>query len=108
MASITFGEPIMFIDAAQVGVGVNCFPSSKGLFVDGVERHPGALVGQYTNTATAFWYKFASASTSNTYSDFSVSFKVSAGYGDSSTALGILTAHFRTSSTGAYENGQLV
>ena len=108
MASITLGEPIMFVDVAQVGVGINCFPNGKGLFVEGVERHPGALVGQSSDTATAFWYKFASASTSNAYSDFSVSFKVSAGYKDNSTALGILTAHVRTGSTGAYEDGQLV
>lgn len=108
MASITLGEPILFVDAAQVGVGINCFPNGKGLFIEGVERHPGALVGQSSDTATAFWYKFASASTSNSYSDFSVSFKVSAGYKDNSTALGILTAHVRTGSTGAYEDGQLV
>ena len=44
----------MFVDVAQVGVGVNCFPNGKGLFVEGVERHPGALVGQSSNTATAF------------------------------------------------------
>ena len=38
IATVGQGVPILFIDSAQVGVGVNCFPNGKGLYVDG-ETH---------------------------------------------------------------------
>lgn len=34
-STIGIGEPILFIDSAQTGVGVNCFPEGKGLYVRG-------------------------------------------------------------------------
>lgn len=33
--NLGIGEPILFIDTEQVGVGVNCFPEGKGLHVKG-------------------------------------------------------------------------
>lgn len=33
--TLGIGEPILFIDTEQVGVGVNCFPEGKGLHVKG-------------------------------------------------------------------------
>ena len=32
---VSIGMPIMFIDEEQLGVGINTFPSSEGLYVDG-------------------------------------------------------------------------
>ena len=34
-ALVGVGEPIMFIDTVQQGVGINCFPDEKGLYVKG-------------------------------------------------------------------------
>jgi hypothetical protein len=33
--TLGIGEPILFIDTEQVGVGVNCFPEGKGLYARG-------------------------------------------------------------------------
>lgn len=33
--TVGIGQPILFIDSEQIGVGVNCFPDSKGLYVNG-------------------------------------------------------------------------
>ena len=33
--TLGIGEPILFIDTEQVGVGVNCFPEGKGLYTRG-------------------------------------------------------------------------
>ena len=107
------GVAILMIDPTVNGVGVNYFPSSEGLFVKGVEQHPGAIVGQSSNTATNYWYKVATLAntSSQTNSDYNISFKISQGYNDSNTRLGILTAHIRTSGTtapaGIVSNAQL-
>ena len=65
------------------------------------------VVGHSGNTLTYYWYKVASLSHSNVYTDYNISFKVWAGYADNSTRMGILTAHIRTNNTG-YEGSQLV
>lgn len=44
--SLALGVPIFFMDAYQHGVGVNCFPDSKGLYVDGYTNLKGNLSTQ--------------------------------------------------------------
>lgn len=68
----------------------------------------GASVGQSGSTTTNPYYKFASLSTSGQYEDNSITFLVSRGYGDASTKMGILTAHFRTNSSKYWESGDFV
>lgn len=74
----------------------------------GIKRR-GASVGQTgnTNTITKPWYKFASISVSGGYEDRTITFHVSSGYADSTTNLGILTAHYRTNTSGGWESGEL-
>lgn len=67
----------------------------------------GCIVGQSTSTNTKPWYKFASCSVSNSYTDRNITFYVYPGYSDNSEKLGILQAHFRTNSSSAWESGQL-
>ena len=66
------------------------------------------IVGQSGSTITNPYYKFASISVSQAHYDSTITFKVSTCYGDKSTKLGILTAHFRTTSAGYFESGELV
>lgn len=66
-----------------------------------------ALVGQSSSTTTNPWYKFASCTTSGGYVDKSITFKVSACYGDASKKTGILTAHIRTDGSGYWASGEL-
>lgn len=40
---ISIGMPIMFVDSAQLGVGVNTFPQGQGLWVDGQGNMTGGL-----------------------------------------------------------------
>lgn len=67
----------------------------------------GCVVGQNGSTTTNPYYKFASLSISVGNEDRSITFKVSKGYGDSSTSVGILTAHFRTTQNGYWASGEL-
>lgn len=41
--SVGPGQPILFIDSMQVGVGVNCFPDGRGLYVDGYTNLKGSV-----------------------------------------------------------------
>lgn len=41
-ATVGIGQPILFIDSEQTGVGVNCFPNGKGLYVKGNTNLNGA------------------------------------------------------------------
>ena len=55
--SLAEGRPIMFVDSAQTGVGVNCFPSFSGLEVNGpILSNRYAWVGQTSNTAGSNTY----------------------------------------------------
>ena len=40
-AQVGAGQPILFIDSEQAGVGVNCFPEGKGLYVQGYTHLEG-------------------------------------------------------------------
>lgn len=86
-------------------VSSGTFDGSGNLSLSTIRR--GCVVGQTSSTTTNPYYKFASISINTAYEDRSITFKVSLGYGDASTSLGILTAHFRTSSNGYWESGQL-
>ena len=66
------------------------------------------IVGQSGSTITNPYYKFASISVSQGYYNPTITFKVSTCYGDKSTKLGILTAHFRTAPNGYFDSGELV
>lgn len=67
-----------------------------------------AVVGQSLSTTTNPFYKFASVSLKNSYSDASITFKVSVCYGDKTTALGILTAHIRTNGSAYWDSSEFV
>lgn len=67
-----------------------------------------AVVGQSLSTTTNPYYKFASVSLKNSYSDASITFKVSVCYGDKTTALGILTAHIRTNGSAYWDSSEFV
>ena len=82
---------------------VNITPSAIG-----ATEQKRCYVGQSGNSNTKPWYKFAACTVSATFEDRSISFKVTRGYGDAVKQVGILTAHFRTSSTKAFESGELV
>lgn len=88
------------------GHTVNSDVPSNAKFTDTLRRR--AVVGQSSSTSTNPYYKFASISTPSAYYDCSITFKVSIGYGDKSTAVGILTAHFRSSSAAKWESGELI
>ena len=113
VVSLSVGTPPVFIDVEKHAIGIDCLPDAKGLFVNGVERHPGAIVGQSSDTATNYWYKIATLTntSSQTDLDYNISMKVSQGYDDNNTRLGMLTAHIRTSDTtapkGIVSNAQL-
>ena len=44
VASIALGTPILFVDAEQLGVGINCFPTVAGLEVQGPLKLNGATI----------------------------------------------------------------
>lgn len=67
----------------------------------------GCIVGQSGNTTTKPWYKFASCTLNDAYSDRNIVFNVYQGYGDASTKAGILIAHFRANSQKIWESGEL-
>ena len=115
------GTTIMFIDATMQSVGINCFPASgykldiagsahiqNKIVIDGpIQKNRYAVVGQTSNTAgNNTWYKFASIDVSETDADKNIWFKVYSGYGDNSTALGELMAHFRTESNRSIGNNR--
>ncbi|MCC8156372.1 MAG: hypothetical protein LIO54_03735, partial [Oscillospiraceae bacterium] len=83
--------------------------TSSGVSLSGTyKKWRYALVGQSNSTTTNPYYKFAEISTTASYTDPWISFKVTTGYGDKTTACGILTAHFRAGSSGYWETGELV
>ena len=41
--TLSLGTPLLFLDEYQDGVGINCFPTGKGLSVDGFGRFTGSL-----------------------------------------------------------------
>ena len=45
VTSIALGTPILFVDAEQLGVGVNCFPTIAGLEVQGPLKLNGSIIG---------------------------------------------------------------
>lgn len=63
-------------------------------------------IGQAVTTKT--FYKFAEMSTSAGVYDGTITFKVYTGYSDRTTAVGILTAHFRTDLSGYWSSGELI
>lgn len=44
VSSIPLGTPILFVDAEQLGVGINCFPTVAGLEVQGPLKLNGATI----------------------------------------------------------------
>lgn len=67
-----------------------------------------AVVGQSSSTTTNPYYKFASISIPAVNSDAAISFKVSQNYNDSSTHMGILTAHARTDGNAYWQDSEFV
>lgn len=86
-------------------VSSGTFDGSGNLSLSSMRR--GCSVGQSSSTSTNSWYKFASLSASTIYTDSGITFKVTRGYGDYSTNVGVLTAHFRTDANGYWESGEL-
>ena len=73
------------------------FDGSGNVTINTLRR--STRVGQSGSTSTNPYYKFASITSKLAYDDKSITFKVYRGYQDNSTAVGILTAHFRTGGT---------
>lgn len=77
----------------------------KNLVVHGerIERKL-AIAGRSNDQGSNWWYKFASCTVNNIqYGDRSITFLVHYGFADNINGCGILTAHFRTTPTGAFE-----
>ena len=100
--------------------GSGSFDGSNNLTIttavaDNSHNHTGlkpikrCIVGQTTESSTNPWYQVGYCKlTGGAHLDRTISFKISQGYADNSTYLGILTAHIRTGSSNQFENGQLV
>lgn len=67
----------------------------------------GCSVGQSSSTSTNPWYKFADITVDSSFVDKHIIFFVYSSYSDNSNMMGILKAHVRTSSTGAFDAGEL-
>ena len=67
----------------------------------------GCSVGQSSSTSGNPWYKFADITVDSSFVDKHIIFFVYSSYSDSSNMMGILKAHVRTSSTGAFDIGEL-
>lgn len=67
----------------------------------------GCSVGQSGSTSANPWYKFADITVDSSFVDKHIIFFVYSSYSDSSNMMGILKAHVRTSSTGAFDAGEL-
>lgn len=67
----------------------------------------GCSVGQSSSTSTNPWYKFADITVDSSFVDKHIIFFVYSSYSDNSNMMGILKAHVRTSSTGAFDVGEL-
>lgn len=90
-------------DVASSGVS---FDGSSNITLSTKRR--GCSVGQSSSTTTDPWYKFASVSNSTANVDCHIIFSVYNTYADTSTKMGILKAHLRTSSTGQWSSSELV
>ena len=81
------------------------FNGSSNVTIDTERRR--CSVGQNNSTTTNPYYKVASMSTSESYIDYEIVFKVNTGYSQH-TKCGILKAHFRTNKDGTgIESAQL-
>lgn len=67
----------------------------------------GCSVGQSSSTSANPWYKFADITVDSSFVDKHIIFFVYSSYSDNSNMMGILKAHVRTSSTGAFDAGEL-
>ena len=67
----------------------------------------GCSVGQSGSTSANPWYKFADITVDSSFVDKHIIFFVYSSYSDSSNMMGILKAHVRTSSTRAFDAGEL-
>lgn len=67
----------------------------------------GCSVGQSGSTSANPWYKFADITVDSSFVDKHIIFFVYSSYSDNSNMMGILKAHVRTSSTGAFDVGEL-
>ena len=95
------------ISLTGASTGSTTFDGSGNVSIATTRR--SCIVGQGTSTNTNPYYKFASYTSTVANDDRAITFKVHKGYGDNSTATGILTAHFRTKGTiGVFENAQMV
>lgn len=87
--------------------GSGTFDGSGDLNIN--TKRKGCTVCRITESITNPYHKFASLTSTEVHSDYSITFKVYKGSGDNSLSTGILTAHFRTGPTiGTIENYQLV
>lgn len=90
------------------GIRANEFFENGTSLIDKYKSYRQALVGQNGNYSGNPYYKFASCTVNTVNHGQVITFKVYRGFADHSTMVGILTAHFRTSSSGTWSNGELV
>lgn len=111
VANLALGTPLMFIDAAQKGVGVDCFPEGQGLYVDGVVK--GKLVDSragYVTSGTSglssYWFKvWDYTSTTNQYNDHSFTLQLNDKYDNRWGQLGFGFRQNGANNGGAYNFG---
>ena len=89
-------------------IKANEFFENGTSLIDKYKSYRQALVGQNGNYSGNPYYKFASCTVNTVNHGQVITFKVYRGFGDHSTMVGILTAHFRTLSSGTWSSGELV
>lgn len=106
------GTATKLVTARSISIGTDMtgsanFDGSGNIIIDVARRM--CFVGQSSFTTTNPWYNFAEVSIDGAaYNDSHITFKVSIGYGDASSCIGILTAHVRTDGSAYWESGELV
>lgn len=97
--------PRSFSITGDTVAGAVNFDGSANVQLSTMRR--GCSVGQSGSTSANPWYKFADITVDSSFVDKHIIFFVYSSYSDSSNMMGILKAHVRTSSTGAFDAGEL-
>lgn len=98
-ATVSIGQPIVFLDTSTEGVGINSYPTGKGLYVPGGQFHYQNVANVGSDTAdTAGWYKVAE-STMGGYGNISLVYLVKENHPSGIGGTGILEIVMRCHNT---------
>jgi hypothetical protein len=98
---LSLGTPLLFLDEYQDGVGVNCFPTGKGLAVDGFGHFTGEITA---NNISASGHLVASGYI-QTLTDLYVGGSVyQNGYSVLDTGGGLMKGPIELGTTGSHSN----